>query len=77
MMAVECLRKSGPYRRHVSDGVLTKAPLTGKNSSVGLRSTWYIAFTDDQASRIVTAPTMMRMVSGAARNARRALRAPR
>src|SRR5215475_12402584 len=40
MIAVECARKSGSYERHVSDGVFESAPLTGKYSSVGLRSTW-------------------------------------
>ena len=44
MMAVECRRKSGPYCRHVSGGALVSAPLTGKNSSVGLRITWYAQF---------------------------------
>jgi len=37
MTAVACARNSGSYSPHVSVGVLKSAPLTGKNSSVGLR----------------------------------------
>jgi hypothetical protein len=37
--AVEYSRKSGAYWRQVSIGVLLNAPLTGANTSVGLRST--------------------------------------
>ena len=40
MTAVEWPRKIGSYCRHVSGGVLESAPLTGKNSSAGLRMTW-------------------------------------
>ena len=40
MTGVACARKSGAYSRHVSGGVLESVPLTGKNSSVGLRTTW-------------------------------------
>jgi hypothetical protein len=36
---VACWRKIGPYSRHVSSGSLSSVPLTGKNSSVGLRTT--------------------------------------
>src|SRR5258705_12239208 len=48
MMAVEWTRKSTSYERHVSGGVLNSRPLTGKNSSVGLRITWYVQFTPGQ-----------------------------
>jgi hypothetical protein len=39
MVAVEYSLKSGAYCRHVSTGILLRAPLTGKNISVGLRTT--------------------------------------
>src|SRR5438093_12655329 len=39
MTGVECSRKSGAYCRQVSGGVFDSTPLTGKNSSVGLRTT--------------------------------------
>jgi hypothetical protein len=39
MIAVEYSRKSGAYCRQVSAGILLVAPLTGKNISVGLRTT--------------------------------------
>ena len=37
---VACPRKSGAYSCQVSAGVLYSVPLTGKNSSEGLRMTW-------------------------------------
>src|SRR5207249_10230414 len=40
MTAVEWPPKIGSYCRHVSGGVLESAPLTGKNSSAGVRMTW-------------------------------------
>src|SRR5437870_423811 len=73
-MAVECLLKSGPYWRQVSYGVLASALLTGKNSSLGLRTAWYAQLTADNAARMTTAPTKTRTTSGAANiapNARR------
>ncbi len=39
MVAVEWRRKIVPYASHVSVGDLYSVPLTGKNSSVGLRMT--------------------------------------
>ncbi len=36
---VACARKIGAYDRQVSVGVLWRTPLTGKKSSVGLRTT--------------------------------------
>src|SRR5262245_10570025 len=48
MTAVECSTKSGPYSRQVSVGVLASEPLTGKNSSVGLRTAWTIQFAEAQ-----------------------------
>ena len=71
MVAVECSRKSGPYCRQVSAGGLFSAPLTGKNSSVGLRTTWYIQFTADHRATTTSAPIRIRSVSGAASQARR------
>src|SRR5881396_3672291 len=77
MTAVECSRKSRPYRRQVSGGVFASAPLTGKNNSVGLRITWYPQFTADHSARMRTAPTRIRILSGAARIARSIRRRPR
>src|SRR5438128_3242259 len=72
MMAVECSRKSGSYCRQVSAGVLASTPLTGKNSSLGLRISWYVQFTTDHRATTATAATTRRMASGAASMARRA-----
>ena len=36
---VACSRKIGPYCAQVCAGVFASTPLTGKNSSAGLRST--------------------------------------
>src|SRR5688572_18524651 len=72
MMAVECLWKRCPYRRHVSGGVLPSEPLRGKNSSVGLRSTWYVRFTEDQIANTPTPTTMIWIARGAADSARNA-----
>src|SRR5512134_109717 len=77
MTAVECSWKSGPYRRQVSPGGLAREPLTGKNSSVGLRITWTIQFTADKAARRRAAPTTMRIATGRASSARSARRADR
>src|SRR2546427_11652340 len=66
MTTVECPRKSDPYWRHVSGGVFESAPLTGKNSSVGLRSTWYVQLTADHTNRITTTITRTRNASGMA-----------
>src|SRR5437879_13882961 len=68
MTAVECSRKSRPYRRQVSGGVFASAPLTGKNNSVGLRITWYPQFTADHSARMRTAPTKMRIRAERARD---------
>src|SRR5262245_52189690 len=69
MTAVECLSKSGPYRRQVSAGALASEPLTGKNTSVGLRATCTIQFTAAQMATTRTVATMIRTVSGARRSA--------
>src|SRR3989449_5621346 len=74
MTAVECPRKSDPYWRQVSGGVFESAPLTGKNSSVGLRSTWYVQLTADHTNRITTAITRMRSASGIANSTHHARR---
>src|SRR3990170_612692 len=74
MTAVECSLKSGPYVRHVSDGLLMSASLTGKNSSVGLRIAWYPQLTADHATTMTNAPTRIRIGSGARRSARSARR---
>src|SRR5262249_36963190 len=63
MIAVECARKSVSYERHVSGGVFDSAPLTGKNSSVGLRTTWYVQFTADQSTSKTIAITTARSAS--------------
>src|ERR1700682_5899734 len=77
MTTVECRRKSGPYCRHVSGGALASTPLTGKKSAVGLRTTWYSQFTADHTARTATAPTRIRIASGAATSAMRARRPDR
>src|SRR6266545_6658672 len=74
MTAVECPRKSDPYWRQVSGGVFQSAPLTGKNSSVGLRSTWYVQLTADHTNRITTASTRTRSASGRANSTHHARR---
>src|SRR2546426_6185106 len=74
MTAVACSRKSGSYFRQVSGGVFPSAALTGKNSSVGLRITWYPQFTADQTARMTITPTTTRIAGGAARIAERARR---
>src|SRR5712691_8446823 len=74
--AVECSRKSGPYRRQVSGGVLASAPLTGKSISAGLRTTWYTQFTADQTARMTIAPARNWTGGGAASIARSARRDP-
>src|SRR5262245_7164817 len=73
MVAVECARKSASYERHVSGGVFESAPLTGKNSSVGLRTTWYVQFTTDQRASRTIAITTTRSASGNAMSTRNAL----
>ncbi|HET6369620.1 MAG TPA: hypothetical protein VFG95_00390 [Nitrospiria bacterium] len=78
MTTVECCRKIGPYSRHVSEGVFASAPLTGKKSSAGLRTTWYVQLAADQRMNATDATTTKRTHSGAAsivRSARRRLRA--
>jgi pimeloyl-ACP methyl ester carboxylesterase len=72
MTAVECLAKSGPYWRHVCDGCLTSEPLTGKNTSAGLRATCTIQFTAAQTTTTRTVPRTIRMANGATRKARSA-----
>src|SRR2546427_10266713 len=74
MTAVACSRKSGSYFCQVSGGVFPSAALTGKNSSVGLRITWYPQFTTDQTARMTTTPTTTRIAGGAARIAESARR---
>ena len=51
--------------RQVSAGGLESAPLMGKNSSVGLRITWYIQFIADHSARTAIVSTTMRIASGA------------
>src|SRR5437867_5565238 len=68
--AVECSLKSGPYRRHVSNGGLMSVPLTGKNISVGLRIVWYTQLATDQIVTMTTAPMKTRTAGGAASIAR-------
>src|SRR5258706_15412709 len=62
MTAVECSRKIGAYERQVSAGVLESAPLTGKNSSVGLRITCTTQFNAKQPTTraIVTRYILLR-----------------
>src|SRR5262245_16623876 len=77
MTGVECSRKSGPYCRQVSNGVFASVPLTGKNSSVGLRTTWYTQLVADQTRRMAMPAMSNRAQGGAARNARSARRRAR
>src|SRR5260370_40655125 len=74
MTAVECSRKSGPYRRQVSSGVFTSAPPTGKNISEGLRTAWTIQFAAPQSARTAIATARIRIAGGAAHRARSARR---
>src|SRR5687767_15049301 len=75
--AVACSRKSGAYCRHVSAGGLESAPPMGKNSSVGLRITWYVQFIADHSARTAIVSTTMRIARGAASSARKSRRADR
>src|SRR5262245_34529090 len=77
MTGVACSRKSGPYCRQVSNGVFASVPLTGKNSSVGLRTTWYTQLVADQTRRRAVPAMSSRAQGGAARNARSARRRAR
>src|SRR5580704_15055600 len=77
MTAVEYLAKSGPYCRQVCAGALTSEPLTGKNTSVGLRATCTIQFTAAQTATSRTVPTTIRtanVATGKASTARRGSR---
>src|SRR5947208_1504704 len=65
MISVECRRNSGPYWRHVSVGDLASTPLTGKNNSVGFRTTWYSQFVADHIASTASVPTRIRIASGA------------
>ena len=77
MTAVEYLAKSGPYCRQVCAGAFTSEPLTGKNTSVGLRAACTIQFTAAQTATSRTVPTMIRTASVATRKTRTARRASR
>src|SRR5438876_6358997 len=77
MTAVECLAKRGPYCRQVSAGALTSEPLTGKNTSVGLRAACTIQFTAAQTAISRTVPATIRTANGATRKGRTARRASR
>ena len=77
MIAVECRWNNALYCRHVSGGDLASAPLTGKNNSVGFRTTWYIQFVADHTASTVTVPTMIRTASGALSRAMRTRRTER
>src|SRR4030095_6193651 len=57
MTEVEYRRNSSPYCPQVSGGALVRTPLTGKNSSVGLRITWYAQFTASHSATAAPAPT--------------------
>ena len=70
--AVECAAKRGPYWRQVWAGVLKSEPLTGKNTSVGLRATCTIQFSAAQIVTSRTIPMTIRMANGAIRSARSA-----
>src|SRR5258707_5623922 len=74
MTAVECSRKSGPYRRQVSSGVFASAPPTGKNSSAGLRTVWTIQLAAHQSARMPIATARTRIAGGAAHSRRSARR---
>ena len=63
--------------RQVSAGALTSEPLTGKNTSVGLRATCTIQFTAAQTAISRTVPTTIRTANVATRKARTARRASR
>lgn len=75
MMLVEYFLKMGWYARQVSTGVLFNVPLTGKNNSEGLRSTWNIQFTPSQTIRMTARPMMSFAARGAGSHQRFARRA--
>src|SRR4051794_13258114 len=75
MIAVECVTKSGRYWRQVCAGVFTNEPLTGKNTSVGLRASCTIAFTAAQVATRRTVPRTIRLANVADCKVRRARRA--
>src|SRR5262245_59490360 len=75
MTAVEYFSKSGPYCCQVWAGAFASEPLTGKNNSVGLRTTCTVQFTAAQTATSETAASPTRTDNGAARSARRARRA--
>src|ERR1700736_6231572 len=77
MTAVECLAKSGPYCRQVCAGAFTSEPLTGKNTSVGLRATCTIQFTAAQTATTRTVARTIRTAKGATRKAKSARPAAR
>jgi len=58
-------------------GALVSVPLTGKNSSLGLRITWYVQLTADQTITSTSANTTRRTASGPASKSRPARRRPR
>src|SRR4029450_8702359 len=72
MTAVECLAKSRPYWRQVRDGCLASEPLTGKNTSAGLRATCTIQFNAAQTATTRTVPRTIRMANGATPKAKSA-----
>src|SRR6202011_4886358 len=72
MTAVECLAKSTPYCRQVCAGGLTSEPLTGKNTSAGLRATCTIQFVAAQTATTRTVARAILMANGATRKARSA-----
>ena len=67
MTAVECSLNSVAYRCQVNAGALASATLTGKNNSVGLRTTCTIPFTAAQTDTNKTVATMIRTGNGALR----------
>src|SRR5450631_2587094 len=77
MRAVEYCSKSGPYCRQVSDVVLLSVPLTGKNSSDGLRMTWYIQLSGNHTLTTIDRTISALINPGARRNARETRRRER
>src|ERR1700722_5257410 len=77
MTLVEYRRNNGAYWRQGSDGVLLRVPLTGKNSSDGLRITWYIQFRANHRRTAAARTSNACRPVGAPRNARNANRNPR
>ena len=70
MAGVAKRRNAGAYSRQVSCGDLASTPLTGKKSSVGLRTTWYTPLMASIVTAASTPQSTRRQVRGTRRSRR-------